>query len=128
MQATNPGAGAETRARLAADLAESKSRLASDFKTLLTDAEALLRATGSYGGEGLAQARVKFDEQLAQLKEKLASTQSYTMEKCKDAAAATDEYVRSSPWQSVGIAAAIGLVAGVLFGRSGSADKNQSND
>lgn len=39
------------------------------------------------------------------------------MAKTKEAALATDEYVRANPWESVGVAAAVGLVIGMLIAR-----------
>jgi ElaB/YqjD/DUF883 family membrane-anchored ribosome-binding protein len=110
----------DARARLASELAQSKNRLVSDFKTLVTDAEALVRATGNYGGEGFAQARVKFEEQVEHLKDVMADAQSYAVEKGKQAAAVTDDYVHANPWQAIGIAAAIGVIAGILAGRRAS--------
>jgi ElaB/YqjD/DUF883 family membrane-anchored ribosome-binding protein len=35
----------------------------------------------------------------------------------RDAARETDRYVRQNPWQSIGIAAGVGLLIGVLIGR-----------
>jgi ElaB/YqjD/DUF883 family membrane-anchored ribosome-binding protein len=35
----------------------------------------------------------------------------------REAAQQTDKYVRENPWQAVGIAAAVGLVAGLLIRR-----------
>ena len=39
------------------------------------------------------------------------------MDRAKDAAKATDDYVHENPWQAIGIAAAVGLVAGLLMSR-----------
>jgi ElaB/YqjD/DUF883 family membrane-anchored ribosome-binding protein len=35
----------------------------------------------------------------------------------EDAVIATEDYMRRNPWQSVGIAAGVGLVLGVLLAR-----------
>ena len=39
------------------------------------------------------------------------------MAKTRAAAKATEDYVRANPWQAVGIAAAAGLVLGILATR-----------
>jgi ElaB/YqjD/DUF883 family membrane-anchored ribosome-binding protein len=39
------------------------------------------------------------------------------MRRAREVAQAADEYVRENPWQSVGIAAGIGLVVGMLLAR-----------
>jgi ElaB/YqjD/DUF883 family membrane-anchored ribosome-binding protein len=41
--------------------------------------------------------------------------QDAAVHSAKAAGDATDEYVREHPWQSIGIAAALGLLAGLLL-------------
>lgn len=103
--------------RLASDLAQSKDRLASDFKSLVNDAEELLRTAGSYSGEGFAQARAKFEQRLSDLKGTMADAQSAAFDKYKQAAETTDRYVRDNPWQAIGVAAAVGILIGFLTTR-----------
>ena len=40
--------------------------------------------------------------------------------KTKEAAEATDAYVHENPWKVVGMAAGLGLIIGLILGRSGS--------
>jgi len=95
----------------------SKEQLISDFKVVIADAEALLRATANQGGEAVINLRAKAEESLAAAKVKLADAQDVLIEKGKIAAQATDDYVHEKPWHAVGIAAGIGLVVGLLIGR-----------
>jgi ElaB/YqjD/DUF883 family membrane-anchored ribosome-binding protein len=39
------------------------------------------------------------------------------LRRAREVADATDEYVRENPWQSVGIAAGVGLLLGLLLSR-----------
>ena len=39
------------------------------------------------------------------------------MDRAKDAARATDDYVHDNPWQAIGVAAVVGFVAGLLMNR-----------
>jgi ElaB/YqjD/DUF883 family membrane-anchored ribosome-binding protein len=39
------------------------------------------------------------------------------VEKGKEAAHTTDEFVHEHPWKAVGIAAGVGLIVGLLIGR-----------
>ncbi len=39
------------------------------------------------------------------------------MERSKEAARATDEYVHDHPWQAVGVAAGVGFLLGMLIAR-----------
>lgn len=95
----------------------SKEQLVRDFKVLVADAEALLKATAGQSGEAVAAMRAKVNESLAVAKVKLTEAEQLALDKAKAAAAATDEYVHEKPWQAVGIAAGIGLVIGLLIGR-----------
>jgi ElaB/YqjD/DUF883 family membrane-anchored ribosome-binding protein len=95
----------------------SKDQLIDDLKVVVSDAEALLKATANQGGEALAAVRAKAQESLAIAKDKLADTQEALLARSKAAARATDEYVHENPWRSIGIAAGVGLVVGLLIGR-----------
>lgn len=95
----------------------TKEQLISDFKVVIADAEALIKATANQGGEAVANLRVKAEESVAVAKEKLAEAQDALVEKGRIAAKATDDYVHEKPWHAVGIAAGVGLVVGLLIGR-----------
>ena len=95
----------------------SKEKLVADLKVVVADAEELLRATASQAGEKVSAARERIQASLATAKVKLGEAERALLEKTKQAAKATDEYVRENPWQAVGIAAAAGLVLGILISR-----------
>lgn len=95
----------------------TKEQLISDFKVVIADAEALIKATANQGGEAVINLRAKAEESLAAAKEKLIEAQDVLMEQGKIAAQATDDYVHEKPWHAVGIAAGLGLVVGLLIGR-----------
>ena len=93
------------------------AQLLADFKTLVADAEALLNATAEQGGEGIAQIRAQAQDSLAQAKTNLMDVQDEMAEKAKAMVADADAYVHEKPWQSVGIAAGLGLLIGLLISR-----------
>ena len=95
----------------------TKEQLIRDFKVVIADAEALIKATANQGGEAVVNLRAKAEESLAAAKVKLADAQEALIEKGKVAAKATDDYVHEKPWHAVGIAAGVGLVVGLLIGR-----------
>jgi ElaB/YqjD/DUF883 family membrane-anchored ribosome-binding protein len=95
----------------------TKEQLVRDFKVLVADAEALLKATAGQSGEALAAMRAKVGESLAVAKVKMTEAEQAALVKAKAAAEATDHYVHENPWQAVGIAAGVGLVIGLLIGR-----------
>lgn len=95
----------------------TKEQLIHDFKAVVADAEALLKATAGQGGESIAAMRSKVEASLATAKEKMTDAEHALIARTKAAAKATDEYVHVHPWQSIGIAASIGVVIGLLIGR-----------
>lgn len=95
----------------------SKEKLISDFKVVVADAEALLKASAGQGGEALAAVRARVEDSLAVAKSKMLDAEEELLEKTKVAAKATDEYVHDHPWNAVGIAAGVGLLVGLLISR-----------
>ena len=95
----------------------NKDKLVADLKVVVADAEELLRATASQAGEKVVAARERIQASLATAKVKLGEAERAALEKAKQAAKATDEYVHENPWRAVGIAAGVGLLLGLLIGR-----------
>ena len=99
----------------------TRERWVADFKTMVTDAEALLKATANQGGNELAAVRSKAEESVKAMKARLAEEQAAMLAKTKEAAKATDVYVHEHPWTAVGVAAGVaagvGLVVGLLSHR-----------
>jgi ElaB/YqjD/DUF883 family membrane-anchored ribosome-binding protein len=48
---------------------------------------------------------------------KLAEAEAAVVDKAKQVGRAADDYVHDNPWRSVGVAAGIGFIAGLLIGR-----------
>lgn len=95
----------------------SKQQLIADFKVVVEDAEALLKATANQGGEKLIEVRAKAEESLKIAKARMMEAQEALLAKTKAAAKATDVYVHENPWKAIGAAAGVGLVVGLLIGR-----------
>jgi ElaB/YqjD/DUF883 family membrane-anchored ribosome-binding protein len=96
----------------------SKDKLVSDLKTLIGDAEELLKATTNQAGEKVTVARQKIEQSLIEGKKALADAEKIVVQKSKEYADVADDYVRENPWSAVGIAAGVGLVLGLLVRRS----------
>lgn len=92
-------------------------RLVEDLKTVMNDAEALLKATSAQTGEKIQEVRARAEESLRQARVRLTAAEEEALRRARELADATEEYVRDNPWQSVGIAAGIGLVLGILISR-----------
>ena len=94
-----------------------KSRMASDVRTIITDGEDLLKAAAEVSGDGFAVVRAKFEEKLTSARTSLANISRAAVEKTRESAAATDDYVHASPWTAIGVAAAVGMLIGFLASR-----------
>jgi len=96
------------------DLDRARGKMAGDFRTMIADSEELLKAAATVSGEGFALARTKFEDRLRRAKATLSEAAQPALDKTRKTAAVADEYVRGNPWAAVGIAAAAGMLLGVL--------------
>jgi len=95
--------------------AEARDQLVTDMKTVIADAEELLKATAGAAGDRVSAARARAEETLRSARQKLSQIDDVVIGHAKDAARATDDYVRENPWGAVGVAALAGLLVGVLI-------------
>ncbi len=101
-----------------AGIEADKEKLIEDFRAVVADAEELLRATAGQAGEKVAAARERIQENLVIAKARLNEAEFAMIEKTKRAAKATDEYVHDNPWTAIGVGASVGIIVGMLIGRS----------
>jgi len=94
-----------------------KGKLMSDLRVVIADAEELLRLTSDQASESAADVRSRVQARLEQAKADLLQLQHTAVAKVKAAGHATDELVHENPWKSMGIAAGVGLVMGLLISR-----------
>jgi ElaB/YqjD/DUF883 family membrane-anchored ribosome-binding protein len=105
-----------------ADTAELTSeKLREDLRAVVTDAEALLRTSATHAGEkvgdGAHAAQIRLQESLRAARERLIAAEEAVARKAREAARVTDEYVHENPWKSIGIAASLGVIFGMLISR-----------
>jgi ElaB/YqjD/DUF883 family membrane-anchored ribosome-binding protein len=89
-------------------------KLAADLRLVISDAEALLRATV---GDTAAAGRAKLQEGLDAAKLRLGPLAEEAAEHARESMRAADGYVREHPWNAVGIAVLAGVALGLLIGR-----------
>ncbi|MGP1517432.1 MAG: DUF883 family protein [Ottowia sp.] len=96
---------------------ETREQLAANLRRLIADAEDLLTVTADHTDSRMAELRNRARENLYLAREKLADADAAIRAKTREMAYATDDYVHDNPWSSIGAAAALGLLVGVLIGR-----------
>ncbi len=97
--------------------ASAQQQLVTDMKSAISDAEDMLHATADQAGEKVASLRARIQERLKGARVRLADAEEALLTKTRAAARATDAYVHESPWTAVGVAAAVGLLVGLIIGR-----------
>lgn len=88
-------------------------RLTNDLKNVVHDAEDLIHALGDSATGKAAEAKARLKKAVASAKDTCADLQEHA----KESAKAADRVVRDHPYESIGIALAVGLVVGLLVGR-----------
>ena len=91
--------------------------LMADFQALVSDTERLLEHTATLAGDQADELRGQIHDSLLRARETLQLTEDSLRERGKAAVTATEDYVQSNPWQSVGIAAGVGFLIGLLATR-----------
>lgn len=92
-------------------------KLMDELKLMVADAEELLITTANQTGEGTANARARIQKSLQAVKGRLSDSESALLERTRQAAKATDQYVHDNPWKAIGISACAGIIVGMLVAR-----------
>jgi ElaB/YqjD/DUF883 family membrane-anchored ribosome-binding protein len=94
--------------------AQTPKDLLNDLHTLVAEAEKMMGDSLSENSEGAISAlRSRFDA----AQERLSDLYTGARKKVVAGAKYTDETIRANPYQSIAIAAGVGLLVGVLLGR-----------
>jgi ElaB/YqjD/DUF883 family membrane-anchored ribosome-binding protein len=101
----------------ATQLAAAKAQLVEDFGKVVADTEALLASLGSVSGEKAAAMRDSLKANLETTRVRLRELQAGVVERASGAAKEADAYVHENPWTAVGLAAAVGVIVGLMISR-----------
>jgi len=97
---------------------EGRDRLVDDMSAVLSEAEEMLKRAATETGDKARDLRSQVETNLLRAKLKLQEYEGQAVDHAKAAARYTDEYVHDNPWRAVGVAAAVGLLIGLLMNRS----------
>jgi len=84
--------------------------IAEELRSLVSDAEALLRSTANVGG---ADVQERAQATLQELRARLSALEDTVRSRARD----VDSYVRDNPWQAVAVVGGIALLIGLAMGR-----------
>ena len=99
------------------NLHDAQNALSAEFQTLISDTENLLRQTSDVAGQQVQELRKKINSNLGRARELLKDSEFDLEQQGRVAVEKTEEYVQQHPWQTLGIAAGVGFLLGLLAGR-----------
>lgn len=88
-----------------------------DLKAVVQSLEALLESSAENAGDAMTDVRKSIEARLQQARTTLATLEKHAARQARIAARNADRYVHDNPWQTLGIAAGIGVLIGLLLGR-----------
>ena len=94
-----------------------KDKLVDDIKSVLTDAEEMLRKARTSSAEGYSAIRAELEDRLGSSIVRLQEVQAQMKSRARQAVRVTDEYVHDNPWKSMSYVAIAGLVLGLILTR-----------
>ena len=95
----------------------STRTLIDDLRAVVAEAEALIAASAGEAGARASEVRDRAAESVGKARVKLEELEGDVAARAKAAAEQAASYVRENPLPSVGIAAAVGLLVGLMIGR-----------
>jgi len=95
----------------------ARDKLVDEFSSVLAEAEEMLKRAANETGDKARDLRSQIETKLLRAKLSLQELEGQAVDQAKAAARATDDYVHDNPWQAIGIAAAVGILIGLLAGR-----------
>ena len=98
------------------DLSAAKAQLLEDFAKIVSDTEVLLRSLANVSGDKATAMRDSVEANLNVAKERLRDLQGEALDRASSAAREADAYVHEKPWTAIGLAAAVGVIIGVMIG------------
>ena len=94
----------------------TKDQLIQEFGAVVAEMEHLLKSVANAGSEKAGAVRTSVEQNLTKAKDRLHGYQQAVADRSRATAKATDHYVHEHPWQALGIAAGLNIVAGVVLG------------
>jgi len=102
---------------MSTDTSPTREALAQNLRSLVDEAEALLKNAAKAGDAEFAVLRERISAQATQLRQQLESLEEGALKRARQAAHVTDEAVHSHPYTAIAVAAAVGALVGVLLTR-----------
>ena len=110
-------AGHRVKNDLSGSVSDVKAAATAEIKSLIADVEDLMARIADLKDADVTRVRNKVQRAVDATKQSLADGAEAIRQHAQSAANTTDDFVRDSPWQAVGIAALVGAVVGIIATR-----------
>jgi ElaB/YqjD/DUF883 family membrane-anchored ribosome-binding protein len=94
----------------------AKNAATDELKSFVSDVEDVVKRVADVSDEDVARVRAKIQSVIDSARDGVTTSAAAMKRQAQYAARQTDEYVHASPWQAVGIGAALAAVIGVSIG------------
>lgn len=108
-------AGREAAGDLKRRAGSVRDHAADEMRAFLADVEDLVKRVGHVSDAEVARARAKVVGALGDVRRLAGDSTDSLRDRARAVAEQADDYVRDRPWQSIGLAAAIGLISGIAI-------------
>jgi ElaB/YqjD/DUF883 family membrane-anchored ribosome-binding protein len=95
----------------------TKDRVTDSLRHMVDEADHLLKSAALAGDQKFDEARQRIEHQLRELRMQLDELEHSALHRARQAARAADQTVHSHPYGAMGVAAAVGLLVGLLVAR-----------
>lgn len=95
----------------------ARDKLVDDFKSVISDLEDLLHLTADQAGDQVLEVRDRMQQRLRLAKAELHRVEVAAGKRAREAIAGVDRYAGQHPWGTAAIAAAAGVLVGLLASR-----------
>jgi ElaB/YqjD/DUF883 family membrane-anchored ribosome-binding protein len=119
METTYEGGQTEFRnggKRAKSELNAAAKETSAEFKNFVTDVEDVVKKVAHVSDADIARVREKITSAISTTRSGLAQSAETVKLQAQQAAQYADEYVHKSPWQAIGIGAAVAAVLGLSIG------------
>jgi ElaB/YqjD/DUF883 family membrane-anchored ribosome-binding protein len=93
-----------------------KNAATDEFKNFVADVEDVIKRVADVSDADVARVRRKIESTLNSAKSGVEHSAEQLKMQAREAAKQADEYVHDSPWQAIGVGAALAAVVGVSVG------------
>jgi ElaB/YqjD/DUF883 family membrane-anchored ribosome-binding protein len=96
---------------------QARAAVRQEVSILIAEVEKLLRCMRAAADPEVARVRAEVESAVAATRRALVTRVDQVRRQASDTVEASDRYVREQPWRALGLAAAAGVVIGLLLGR-----------